>query len=103
MNSSHQYIGVLCQQAEHFTTKNSANKPKAVHSMRVSLSVEISYLDQQKFELLPLTNVPFGSPENKLDSNSVYRIEPMPFGGYLTFDIGSVSYIVGSGSSKTKY
>ena len=71
--------------------------------MRVSLSVEISYLDQQKFELLPLTNVPFGSPENKLDSNSIYRIEPMPFGGYLAFDIGSVSYIVGSGPLKSKY
>lgn len=61
-----------------------------------SLQIKVE-LEKQLFDMDRRDLTPHDKNGGKLEftSNSVYRIEPLPFGGFLAFDIDSVAYYRG--------
>ena len=78
-------FGVVYQRTDHIRIPGASGPP--VLSIKIELEKQIFDLDHKDL-------TPHAKNGGKLEftSNSVYRIEPLTFGGFLAFDLDTVSY-----------
>ena len=81
-------FGILYQKTEHVKVPGTSGPP----ALQIRREFEKHIYDRDKGDLIFQNQ--HATTGGKLDfaSNSVYRIEPLTFGGFLAFDIDTISY-----------
>ena len=81
-------FGILYQKTEHVKVPGTSGPP----ALQIKREIEKHIYDREKGDLIFRSQHVTTGGRYDFASNSVYRVESLSFGGFLAFDISTVSY-----------